>query len=138
MLLPQNVITRGVRNVMVTRRRQFLKTALAISAVGNVAGCLGNRTDDLHIRNKSGTQQTISIHVVRLSNNNELLDETITLVDGETKEYAEVAGEYTCRVSVNVQNGPSNKTEWADSGIDSYTLGISIEESTINFQESAV
>ena len=123
---------------MTILRRQFLKTALASSAVGSVAGCLGNSIDDLYIRNESGTQQTISIRVVRLSNDNELLDETTTLVDGETKQYTEVAGEYTCRVSINVQNGPSNETEWADSGSDSYLLEISIDDSTINFQESAV
>ena len=121
-----------------SRRRQFLKIALASSTAGSVAGCLGNGLEDLHVRNRSGTEQTISIRVVRLSNDNELLDETITLVDGETKVYAEVAEENTCRVSVNVQNGPSNETEWADSGYDTEALNISIEESTINFQESAV
>ena len=124
---------------MTPRRRQFLETTLASSAVGSVVGCLGyEHTNDLYIRNKSGTQQTITIRVVRLSNDNELLDETITLDDGETKEYTEVAGDYTCRVSVNVQNGLSNETEWADSGSDSYILDIFIDESAINFQVSAV
>jgi len=124
---------------MTTPRRQFLKVALVSSFVGSVAGCLGyGNTNDLYIRNESGTQQTISIHAVRLSNDSELLDETITLDADETKEYPEVAGEYNYRVNVNVQNGPSNETEWTDSGSDSYILEIFIDGSGINFQESAV
>ena len=124
---------------MILRRRAFLNVVLASCVTGGVAGCLGTEhADDLWLSNESGSPQRVSIRVTRLSNEEERLNETVTLEAGASKEYPEVAGEYNCRVNVNVHDGPSNERVWRDSSSDSYTLHITIDESSITFKEAAV
>ena len=115
------------------RRRDLLRIILAGGVVGGTAGCLDlGSTSDLYVRNESGARQT-----VRLSDGEELVDETITVDDGGTEEYAEVVGAADCRVIVDVRDGPSGETEWTDSDSNSYTLEITLGESAVDFQELA-
>lgn len=120
------------------RRRDLLRIILAGGVVWGTAGCLDlGSTSDLYVRNESGARRTVSLRVVRLSDGEELVDETITVDDGGTEEYAEVVGAADCRVIVDVRDGPSGETEWADSDSNSYTLEITLGESAVDFQELA-
>ncbi|WP_231187598.1 hypothetical protein [Haladaptatus sp. DYF46] len=119
---------------MERRRRKFIG-GFPLALLG-LSGCLGvnsGGTTDIAIANETSDITTISIHVTRLSNGTQLLDETVTIGVGETEENEEVVSGSQVEVSLSVENGPENRYEWSDGESDAQGLHIDINEDSIAF-----
>ncbi|WP_435346343.1 hypothetical protein [Haloarchaeobius sp. HRN-SO-5] len=123
-------------------RRKLLGTTVAAGVAGSTAGCLGlggflelGGVPDIWIKNDSSSTRTLTVRVVRSDDDEELLVETLELDEDETREYEEVVGGYSCRVRVNVEDGPSKTTEWRDDDSDSNGLQVVVTESDVHFRE---
>ena len=126
---------------MEVSRRRFV----GVVSVGicGLAGCTDNNADDLEITNETTRERTVMIRVVRLSDDEQVLDESFTLPPAEPedyetdKTYSEVAGdEETVRIHVTVQDGPEGTDEFTES-MDTRGMYVDIYSDTIEFQRAA-
>lgn len=113
-------------------RRSFL-VVTTVSLV-SLAGCSGMSATDLFVDNDTEDEQTATLRVVRKADGEQLLDETFTLTPDESTTFEEVVSGSEVRVTLDVQDGTTASTEWADGEDDANGLHVNITSEGITFQ----
>ena len=136
-----SIVSNRVDIRMEVSRREFVG-GVSLGICG-LAGCTQKSTDDIVISNETTSELTATVRVVRLSDDERVLDESFTLPpvepegSEEDKTYSEVAGdEETVRIHLTVQDGPEGTQEFTDS-MDTGGMWIDIYSDTIEFQRVA-
>jgi len=119
---------------MTTGRRGFM-TGVSLAVVG-LSGCLGVNSGgltDISISNEASTTATVRIQVTRLSDDAQLLGESVTIAANASSEYDEVVSGSQVEVHVSVRDGPEDTYEWSDGESDAQGLHVDITADSITF-----
>lgn len=102
-------------------------------------GCLGfgnNDVPDLMLANERDQESTITTVVTRLSDDQEILDQTTTIPEDGYHEYEDPIGsEGTHRIRASLADGFENQHEWDAPSDEAYGIQITINEDDIEFTE---
>ncbi|RKD97058.1 hypothetical protein ATJ93_0039 [Halopiger aswanensis] len=96
-------------------------------------GANAGGTTDITVTNETSQIVSASLLVTRLSDDAELLEDTISLDEDESEAYEEVASGARVKVRLAVDNGPENTYEWSDGETDASGLYVDIEADSITF-----
>ena len=120
----------------ITRRHFIGGLALSLPVV---SGCSMHSMADIQLYNATPTEIAVTVDVVRLSDEAELLQETITLAadegdggSGSEQTYANVVSDEEARVTVAVEDGPEGSEKFYDPD-DARSLHIQIKPTEITF-----
>lgn len=121
-------------SIMTIRRRKFVRgVSLAVFGLSGCSGVNSGGMTDIAISNETTNEVTVTIQVGRLSDDEQLLDETVDIDADATQEYDEVVSGEEAQVYIRVQNGPENTFEWSDGETDASGLLIDINSGSITF-----
>jgi len=110
-------------------------TGVSLAVVG-LSGCLGVNSGgltDISISNEASTTATVRIQVTRLSDDAQLLGESVTIAANASSEYDEVVSGSQVEVHVSVRDGPEDTYEWSDGESDAQGLHVDITADSITF-----
>ncbi|WP_135662752.1 hypothetical protein [Halorhabdus rudnickae] len=117
-------------------RREYLHLSGAAAAS---TGCLGfenNDVPDLAIFNRRDQETTITTLVTRLSDNRDILNNTITILkDGNHAYENPINREGVHRIRVSTEDGQENQYEWDAPSDEAYGIHITIDGENIEYSE---
>lgn len=119
---------------MTFRRRTVIRNVPI--AIFGLSGCLepnSGGVTDISVSNETSNEVNVAIQVIQLSDDKQLLVETVPLDAGATQEYDEVVSGAEVQVKIQVEDGPENEFEWSDGESDASGLHIDINSDSITF-----
>ena len=113
-------------------RRRLLQ--LSTVAVIFSAGCLGDDYPDLFLFNQTGESVSVSTTVVRMPDNEQLLEDTTTIPENDSHQYGNPITEPgTYQIQVSVEGGDESSHEWEAPQDEGTGLHIRINSERIEF-----
>jgi hypothetical protein len=118
-----------------TRRHVLGLVPLGVSLL---SGCVffHGHLPDITVRNVSQTAKTFQIGVVRDSDGEVLLDDSLSLAAESTTEYPHLVRDESVEIHVDVEDGPTETYEFFDSDSDAYGASIRIHAHSLEYSRS--